>query len=474
MHRDDGGGGGPFAYYRAGGDTIRETADEIGNHANGIGAVRQHVEDAHRRALRGVHGDLAEPMAAAPAATIANVDRVEQAATFAAGVVRLFADAVDDYNHYATGPRSVEALNAAYRQAHVDDFGLDAGTYANGDTNADRDYDNDRAAAQAELMRSLNAEYQRLAAWLDLRANQVARMLDRGPNAGDVTALWAAGALPPNATEAWPSLDLAEIPLLRLPYELREDPGDRRTLQELTQDELLELWEEYEYEPARELLAEQVVHDFEHGTALREAMLSINLAYMTAMSRCMPEWFARRLAKGHPETLFDLLTPLIKAGELTYDLTIGDLVDAIEDDPWSLRTLGELAMVLPIGKVGKIRDLQRTIEEVRDAERVVDATDDMRTIVKIGGPKEFDPTLLRGKDADEIRASIPDGWTARPSRSGGGTVFDDPAHQGRYIRVMPGYPAGSRPDELTAGPYAVVSQNGDRVKIPLAGNPTLG
>jgi len=38
---------------------------------------------------------------------------------------------------------------------------------------------------------------------------------------------------------------------------------------------------------------------------------------------------------------------------------------------------------------------------------------------------------------------------------------------------MDGYRAGSRAEPVTAGPYVVVSQNGDRVKIPLAGNPTL-
>ena len=50
---------------------------------------------------------------------------------------------------------------------------------------------------------------------------------------------------------------------------------------------------------------------------------------------------------------------------------------------------------------------------------------------------------------------------------------DDPANYGRQIRVMDGYPPGSRPDPITWGPYAEVSQNGDTIKIPLEGNPTL-
>jgi len=48
-----------------------------------------------------------------------------------------------------------------------------------------------------------------------------------------------------------------------------------------------------------------------------------------------------------------------------------------------------------------------------------------------------------------------------------------PGNAGRQIRIMPGYPDGSRVDPVTLGPYAVVSQNGVVVKIPLLGNPTL-
>ena len=92
---------------------------------------------------------------------------------------------------------------------------------------------------------------------------------------------------------------------------------------------------------------------------------------------------------------------------------------------------------------------------------------------KIPGPKEFDPEELRGATPDQIRARIPDGWAERPSSRGGGVVFADPENRGRQIRIMPGYPPGSRPDPLTWGPYAEVCQNGMTKKVPLAGNPTL-
>lgn len=93
--------------------------------------------------------------------------------------------------------------------------------------------------------------------------------------------------------------------------------------------------------------------------------------------------------------------------------------------------------------------------------------------VKIGAPKEFDPQSVRGMAPDDLRSSIPPNWERAPSKAGDGEVFRDPANPGRQIRIMPGYPAGSRPDPLTCGPYAVISQNGVTTKIPLLGNPTL-
>jgi uncharacterized protein YukE len=92
---------------------------------------------------------------------------------------------------------------------------------------------------------------------------------------------------------------------------------------------------------------------------------------------------------------------------------------------------------------------------------------------KIGSPSEFDPEELRGLSVDEVRARVPDDWRHNPSARGGGEVYADPAHGGRTIRIMPGYPPGSRPDPMTWGPYVVVSQQGRSVKIPVAGNPTL-
>ena len=78
----------------------------------------------------------------------------------------------------------------------------------------------------------------------------------------------------------------------------------------------------------------------------------------------------------------------------------------------------------------------------------------------IGSPAEFDAASLTGLTPGEVAAQIRSDWAESASNSGGGTVFRDPANPGRQIRIMPGYPEGSRPDPVTTGPHAVVSQNG--------------
>ena len=90
------------------------------------------------------------------------------------------------------------------------------------------------------------------------------------------------------------------------------------------------------------------------------------------------------------------------------------------------------------------------------------------------GPADFDPQSLRGLTVDEVKSRIPSDWISETSSNGRGIRFVDPHNRGRQIRIDPtGYGAGVRPDPVVAGPYAVVSQNGRVVKVPLAGNPTL-
>jgi hypothetical protein len=115
------------------------------------------------------------------------------------------------------------------------------------------------------------------------------------------------------------------------------------------------------------------------------------------------------------------------------------------------------------------RRVRITVASAFDAERLM-RLERLRSTVR--SPRLFDPRELEGLSPTQLRRLLHD-WPVRPSSEGVGTVFRDPANYGRHIRVMEGYPPGSRPDPITWGPYAQVSQNGTKIKIPLEGNPTL-
>ena len=128
---------------------------------------------------------------------------------------------------------------------------------------------------------------------------------------------------------------------------------------------------------------------------------------------------------------------------------------------------------------GTLRDVRRELAVFRRARITVASTYDAERLARVARLREIvrhpgllDAQHLRGLDPKQIERMLDD-WPAKPSSSGGGVVYTDPLHRDRQIRVMEGYLHGNRPDPLTHGPYAVVSQNGGKIKIPLDGNPLL-
>ncbi|WP_028637498.1 WXG100-like domain-containing protein [Nocardioides sp. URHA0032] len=111
-----------------------------------------------------------------------------------------------------------------------------------------------------------------------------------------------------------------------------------------------------------------------------------------------------------------------------------------------------------------------------DARALTMSTADLERLRRVGltfrDQRMFDPHSLRGLSRHDLTQLLSP-WDVRPAKRGEGLVFTDPIRNGRQIRLMDGYP-GNRPDPITHGPYAVVSQNSDKpIKIALEGNPTL-
>ena len=175
--------------------------------------------------------------------------------------------------------------------------------------------------------------------------------------------------------------------------------------------------------------------------------------------------------------------------------TIGDLIDALvaavvplvaeldaaaagfavierELAPILVRRLEQAEVVRP-GVAGQVAPAAGASPTDLALARIGRSLTGPKCLPHVDNPKWFDPESLRGMDMNELRERIPADWEVGPSNSGGGETFKDPIHKGRRIRVMPGYPPGSRPDLISQGPYVVVSQNGVEIKVALAGNPTL-
>jgi hypothetical protein len=123
-----------------------------------------------------------------------------------------------------------------------------------------------------------------------------------------------------------------------------------------------------------------------------------------------------------------------------------------------------------VATVARLRTV-RAVEETRALARL--ENDAYLALRHIDDPRLFDPAALRGIALRDVQEAMPAGWPKRATEGGGGEIFRDPVHRGRQIRLMPGYLHGARPGDINAGPYAVVSQNGGKVKVPLAGNPVL-
>jgi hypothetical protein len=116
------------------------------------------------------------------------------------------------------------------------------------------------------------------------------------------------------------------------------------------------------------------------------------------------------------------------------------------------------------------RNVRITVASAYKAERLA-RMERIRGI--ISNPRLFSPHDLEGLSKQDVER-LCEGWPVRDSSKGSGLAFTDPVNGGRQIRVMDGYPPGTRPDPMTEGPYAVVSQNGeDPIKVPLLGNPVL-
>lgn len=215
---DGGGAAGPFDQYPVTTEAVRSAGDRLSSYAGNVEMVRSDVAGVHQRAQEGVAGLLAAPMVAAEQPVRRKAQQWLRSSIFAGGAVRLFADAVAEYN------RRVHDLNRRYWEAKQNNFGLSPQTLPAEATHAQRTAADDAfhtevAHADRELLAQLRKElHQVVEPALDDEADHVASLLDKGPDdEGAVVELYAAGTLPMTAPLLFQQHDFSGVPLTDLP-----------------------------------------------------------------------------------------------------------------------------------------------------------------------------------------------------------------------------------------------------------------
>jgi hypothetical protein len=221
MWKAEGGGAataGPFAHYTASPSAIYAQADAITRPTGSLTTLKGDVRASHARAWSSVTGDLAGPLGTAPRPVDENTTRVMRMALVSGGCVRLWGNAVTNFN------RDVDGLNNEYATAAADSFGVTKPVVQDNAArhSAEESFDDDVSDAKAAKLAELKRRYVGLEKVLDTAAGHVASMLEKGPDDETTVAmLYGAGALPPAAAvQAFPALG-------RLPSDPR-DWGLRR------------------------------------------------------------------------------------------------------------------------------------------------------------------------------------------------------------------------------------------------------
>lgn len=199
---------GAFAYYPASPASIRDAARQTGDSGKAAHALVPTLAKRHQAAAEEITTDIGQTVHA----PMLDAGEITKGALWAACQLEVFADAVDAYNHYASDPKSIDALNDALDEVK-----------------------------DAEAKSKLKHDKLLLDAWLDEIATDCADALNRPPTAVELMTQWDAGNLPVTAKLAWPGLDLqlTKVPAARLLDDLQApdlDPGLRQEIEQTRPD----------------------------------------------------------------------------------------------------------------------------------------------------------------------------------------------------------------------------------------------
>lgn len=207
--------GPPFDRYPVSSADIRNKGDDVGKTAKPLVAVKNSMDGPRQRAADAVDGELDGQIAGPVDPAQRDALSTARGAEFCGSAIDLYANYVDIFN------RGVDELNRQWQTAGEHDFGVSMS-----DKSA-KDHADDVATARSQEAQRLRREYQKLEAALDDGAEDVARVLNAGPDKGGsmlasyqlttALTLWFGNLFGPGGP-----LTLAEI---RRQYRVGDDPG---------------------------------------------------------------------------------------------------------------------------------------------------------------------------------------------------------------------------------------------------------
>jgi hypothetical protein len=182
------------------------SANKDNNVEGGLFSHYDAALEAGQPALQVVAGTPAKQMDAPMRARDCGPRQAIAAAAFAAGTVRLLGDAVETYN------QQVDELNAAWRAAKADSFGVAPLDFADGSSDWEvrrsaRDHADQLLDAKLELLSRLEREHGGYRRALDAAIAAATQRLSEGPTAKAIEELVAAGGLPAGLLPTQPISD---------------------------------------------------------------------------------------------------------------------------------------------------------------------------------------------------------------------------------------------------------------------------
>ncbi|MDX6326514.1 MAG: hypothetical protein QOK15_2868 [Nocardioidaceae bacterium] len=202
-----------FEHYPVSAASVEASAAALQASAKPIAALSSLVSSTHAPAPATVSGILHPPLQTAVKPVQTKAKSIEEAAVFAAGCVRYWADAITKYD---TG---IDALNTQFDNAEASSFGLhgpslfDALLHGTLDQyrKDEKVFQGQVASARTALIAELTRQKNTLADTLDTEAAEASSLLKGGPTDSSVLELFQAGVLPLSAINSFPGVDFSKL-----------------------------------------------------------------------------------------------------------------------------------------------------------------------------------------------------------------------------------------------------------------------